>query len=92
MKVHRCVDVDVDVDVDACMHGMVFSKVCEHVGGGCGAGCTQTRTSTHQDLEFLRELKRLGFSFRKLPASELHPKWQAEEIGVFAIQRAAGGS
>lgn len=45
-----------------------------------------------QDLEFLRELKRLGFSFRKLPASELHPKWQAEEIGVFAIQRAAGGS
>ena len=45
-----------------------------------------------KDLEFLRELKRLGFSFRKFPASELHPKWQAEEIGVFAIQRAASRS
>lgn len=40
-----------------------------------------------KDLDFLRDLASHGFSFRKLPASELHDTWQAEEIGVFVICR-----
>jgi|NorSeaMetagenome_1021524.scaffolds.fasta_scaffold135946_1 protein N-lysine methyltransferase METTL21A len=40
-----------------------------------------------EDLNFLKGLAEHGFGFRKLPASELHARWQAEEIGVFVIRR-----
>ena len=40
-----------------------------------------------KDLEFLQGLAQLGFVFRKLAPAELHPHWQAEEIGVFVMHR-----
>ena len=40
-----------------------------------------------KDLDFLRDLAGHGFSFRKLPESELHGQWRAEEIGVFIVRR-----
>ncbi|EKX33254.1 hypothetical protein GUITHDRAFT_120570 [Guillardia theta CCMP2712] len=38
-----------------------------------------------KDLDFLRNISKCGLAFQKIPEKELHPVWQAEEIGIFKI-------
>lgn len=39
------------------------------------------------DLDFIRGLASHGFAYIKVPPEQQHPVWQAEEIGIFRIQR-----